>query len=267
VRKMMAECFNGKDQSPHFLFEEAGYAGAVMRPGSGGGCEDAVFVDLKRGVFAVADGAGRSSGASRRLMSRFGEIVSDFEGVNLSFFHRSGDAVLEHFKGAVEQMLADIPYGDAGTLTALKLLRCGGGTTALLCHCGDSLLFCLDPHSGLRQVSQTNFWLAGRSKKVYQAEAFPVSPGAVFLLATDGISNLCFPGPYGMTACLTETIGATPVEKIPGELLARYDNSRQPVDDVALVSVSSESVSGSGLQVFVDIHGVRRQRPDPIPDP
>lgn len=260
----MAEGFNLRNQSTSFRFEEAGLAGAVVRPGSGSRCEDAVFMDLKRGVFAVADGAGRSMGASRRLMSRFGELLVRFEGMDWGLSLPAGNSGdhLHRFRDALEQMLADIPYGDAGTLTALKLLRCEERTTGLLCHCGDSLLFCLDPQSGLRQVSQTNFWMAGRSKKVYQAEAFPVPQGAVLLLATDGISDLCFSGPSGMAACLTETLGASPVEKIPGELLARYDHSLQPVDDVALVAVRPEGVSNSLSQVFVDTYGVRRRHPD-----
>lgn len=153
-------------------------------------------------------------------------------------------------------MLAQIPYGDATTFTALKVLRCDTGNRGILCHCGDSLMFMFDPQWGLRQITQTNFWLAGRSKKVYQADAFPVPSGAIFLLSTDGISDLRFAGSVGMQACLVHSIKNRSVDKVPEDLLSQYDQSRQPVDDIALIALSPEHLRPSEEQVFIDIDGV-----------
>jgi hypothetical protein len=245
-----------------FQFQEAAGVGAVMRPGRGGlQGEDAIFMDLQNGIFAVADGAERASGASRRLTVRFAQSVAAVVGMGWPLTHAESEVqkILGRFRKTVESLLADIPYGDATTFTALKLLRWDTGIMGVFCHCGDSLMFQFDPVSGVRQITQTNFWLAGRTRKVYQAEAVSAPAGTVFLLSTDGIGDLLFPRPPGMPACLVQSIQNTPADRIPGYLLTRYDQSRQPVDDIAMIAVSPEHVEPSETQVFIDIQGVRQQ--------
>jgi len=234
----------------------------VMRPGRGGPHgEDAVFMDLQKGSFAVADGAGRASGASRRLMVRFAQSMGTLAGMDGALTQSQSDLprTLGRFRKTVESLLADIPYGDATTFTALKLLRCDTGIMGVFCQCGDSLMFQFDPVSGLQQMTRTNFWLAGRTKEVYQAEAFWAPPGAIYLLATDGLSDLRFPRSRGMPTCLIHAILNTPVDQVPKVLLTQYDHSRQPVDDIALIGLSPEHLDPSEEQVFIDVHGVTRE--------
>jgi hypothetical protein len=262
VQPSKQDHIKGEMPAPLFQFHRAGAVGAAMRPGRGGPQgEDAVFMDLQKGVFAVADGAGRASGASRRLMAGFGDALAHVDGMDWALVHPDSDlqSILARFRKTVESMLGNIPYGDATTFTALKVLRCGSGIMGILCHCGDSLIFQFDPETGLRQITQTNFWLAGRTPKVYQAESFFAPAGTVFLLTTDGISDFRFPGPFGISACLTHAIRNTPVDQIPKELLAEYDQSLQPVDDIALIAVSPEHFEPSETQIFIDIQGVRQQ--------
>ncbi len=240
--------------APPLAFKQPGGVGAVIRPGSRGlGGEDTLFIDLQKGIFAVADGAARAEGASQRFLDGFACMATRFRGIDRAQTRTSGEIpkLLERFKTATESILADIPYGDSTTFTGLLLPRCDTGHVGLLFHCGDSLLFRHTPETGLRQVSQTNFWMVGRSKKLYQAEAFPAPPGSVFLLATDGISDLQFSGPAGMEECVTRSIRENPVEAVPGDLLGRYDISPWPVDDLALIAVRPEGIGPSREQVFL----------------
>ena len=242
-----------------FSFEQPGGVGAKMRPGRGGPSgEDVIFMDLRKGLFAVADGAGRASGASHRFMAKFARMVLGFRGIDWVQTRRSSEMleVFEQFKTSTESILADISYGEASTFTALLVLRCDTGSVGLLCHCGDSLLFQFDPETGLRQVSQTNFWMVGRSKRLYQTEGFPAPAGSIFVLATDGISDLRFSEPARMKGCLARSIQENPVEAVPGDLLARYDVSTSPVDDLALIVVRPEGLGPSQEQVFITAHGV-----------
>jgi len=262
TNKEIQENLGDRNGSPLFQFQEALGVGAVMRPGRGGPQgEDAIFMDLQNGIFAVADGAGRASGASRRLTVRFAQSVAAVVGMGWPLTHAENEVpkILGRFRKTVESLLADIPYGDATTFTSLKLHRCDTGIMGVFCHCGDSLMFQFDPVSGVRQITQTNFWLAGRTRKVYQAEAVSAPPGTVFLLSTDGIGDLLFPRPPGMPACLVQSIQNTPADRIPGYLLTRYDQSRQPVDDIAMIAVSPEHLDPSDERIFIDIHGVVRQ--------
>jgi len=67
-----------------FSFEQIGGVGAKIRPGRGGPSgEDVIFMDLRKGLFAVADGAGRASGASHRFMAKFARMVLGFRGIRL----------------------------------------------------------------------------------------------------------------------------------------------------------------------------------------
>jgi len=240
-------------------FEQPGGIAAKMRLGRYGPYgEDAIFVDLQKGVFAVADGTGRASGASLRFIARFACAASSLRDLNWAKTLEIGEtpAVLARFKAETESILADTAYGETSTFTALLLLRTDRGTMGLLCHSGDSLAFQFVPGSGLRQLTQTNFWMVGRSKKLYQVESIPAPAGSVFLLATDGISDLRFPCSCGMSDCLARSIREVPVEAVPSDLLARYDLSTEPVDDVALVAVRPDGFRPSEEQIFVNVHGV-----------
>ena len=236
------------------LFKLAGGVGATVRPGRAGpNGEDAIFMDLRKGLFAVADGTGRARGASQRFLSRFARMAAGFRGIDWAQTHTSDEIpeALRRFKGATESILAETPYGESSTFTGLLLLQCDKGPVAILCHCGDSLLFRFTPETGIQQVSRTNFWMVGRSKKLYQAEAFPVPPGSIFLLATDGISDLRFTGFGGMKNCLALSIRANPVEAVPGDLLKRYDTSPWPVDDLALITVRPEGLGASQERILL----------------
>lgn len=235
-------------------FNQLSGVGAAVRPGRGGPKgEDVIYMDLRKGLFAVADGAGRARGASQRLLSELARMAEGFRGIDWADKRRVSEIpeVLQRFRTAIESILADIPYGDTSTFTALLVLRCDTGPVGLLCHCGDSLLFHFAPETGLRQVSQTNFWMVGRSKKLYQAEAFSAPAGSVFILATDGISDLQFSRFQGMEGCLVRSIRENPVEDVPGDLLARYDVSSWPVDDLALITIRPEGLGASQERIFL----------------
>ncbi len=239
---------------PPTSFKQPGGVGAEIRPGRGGPKgEDVIFMDLRKGLFAVADGAGRARGSSQRFLARFARVAARFRGIDWANLHRSSEipVILDRFKTATESILAETPYGDASTFTGLLLLQCDTGPAGILYQCGDSLLLQYTQETGLRQISKTNFWMVGRSKKLYQAGAFPVPPGSVFILATDGISDLRFSEPARMEGCLARSIRENPVESVPGDLLARYDVSTLPVDDLALIAVRPEGLGASREQVFL----------------
>lgn len=180
-------------------------------------------------------------------------MAAGFRAIDWAQTRRSSEIpeVLHRFRTSTESILADIPYGDASTFTGLLVLKCNTGPVGLLYHCGDSLLLQYTRESGLRQVSQTNFWMVGRSKRLYQAEAFPAPPGSVFILATDGFSDLQFSGPAGMEGCVARSVRENPVEAVPGDLLVRYDVSPWPVDDLALITVRPEGLGPSRERVFL----------------
>jgi len=201
----------------------------------------------------VADGADRSKGASHRFMKRFAGMVENFAGIGGGTTYLAGEIpiLLERFRTHTETLMAQSPYTDASTLTALLLVPVTEGFEGLLFHCGDSLLLRFTPETAMEQVSESNFWLLGRSKKLYQVERVSVPWGSVFVLTTDGISDLKFPGTFGMEGCLAQCILEHPVEAVPRKFIGDYDRSPSPVDDLAMVAVRPEEFGSCTERVFL----------------
>lgn len=239
-------------------FRCKGAAGAKIRSGTieehdPQGVGDCVFADFKNGFFAVADSSRRHQTASRKFLLKVGPIIE-----GLGEFHSRKtfpvEAVKEmtqRLRERTESVLAKIPFTESCTFTGLLLVKSDAGLKGILLHTGDSLLFRYEPEGKFEQISETNFWMVGRSKKLYQAELVEVPKGATFILATDGISDLTFSDYATRDACLVELIRNVKVEDIPGKLLEDFDSRTSPVDDFGFVIFRPERIPTIGDRIMM----------------
>lgn len=235
-------------------FEVPGAAGGLVRHGKGGPWGgDALLMDTKRRLFAVADSPPRAGNASYGFLHAFRRMAARSRAFQPEDLQSTDDMedLLFRVRRETEVLMESIPCEEASTFTGLLLAETKGRHAGLLLHAGDSLLFQFTPGSGVRQISRTNFWMVGRSRCLFQAEVFPSPPGSLFLLATDGLFDLAFPNPWGMEGCLARTLEETPVEKVPEVLLERYDPQTPTMDDLALVAIRPEGLGGAREDVFV----------------
>jgi len=232
--------------------------GARLRPGSldpdpGADVSDAILLDFRRRFFAVSDGSSRNPGTAGFLLSRIsGELENWPELDEHSPLSPAGvEKIKARLKRKVERAMAAVPYFESCTLTGLLLVETKQGPTGLVVHTGDSLLFHYRADLGLRQISKTNFWLAGRSKRLYQLDQTDIPPGSVFLLATDGLADLVFPEGAGREETLSRCLGHNEVEDVPDRLLGWYDLRDSLVDDLSLIALRPEGLRPCPTRVIL----------------
>jgi len=257
------------DDKETMIIRYAGVMGARVRPGTAGigapgpvTSGDCVLVDFRKCLFAVADSPDRQPGASRSFLVKFGRLIEGLDDIDplKTYTFSAFKEIKRLLDEETKAILATIPYGDSCTFTGILVAKTDNGLKGIVLHTGDSLLFQYAPGKKLAQISKTNFWMVGRSSVLYQVDMIDIEEGATFILATDGISDLMFPKDPGRDECLARLINTVKVEDIPGKLLDKYDTSRRPVDDLAIVTLKPQSFSPSN---YSDIIGGMPRVPCP----
>ena len=205
-------------------------------------CNDAVLLDLGNLFFAVADGPARSPGSARQFLEGFAEILAraTVEDGALPAAPVGGDDDVQWLVGLGEEAIGEMSPGASCTFTGVWIRREAAGMAAVLMHTGDSSLWEWYPVPGpWRQRTRPNLWTLGKSQRFYQVERFPLRPGGLLLLATDGFvdrSGLRRSGPAALAGRLH---GAGCLEDMPEVALAGAD----PVgDDAAAIFLAPERV-------------------------
>ncbi|MEW6529964.1 MAG: hypothetical protein AB1473_03945 [Thermodesulfobacteriota bacterium] len=240
------------------FFQCPGVAGACLRPRrtndrSFPEIGDSLLMDFGHSFFAVADGSGRSGGASTALLVKFDQMIQRLSGHDpLQAYpaEKVGD-IIRKIEMESESILQTISLSESSTLTGILIIHTDEGLRGIVLHSGDSLLFQFVPGDELKQMSKTNFWMIGRSSRLYQIDDVNIPPGTIFVLTTDGISDLVFPGSTGRDGCLTKLLGEVGVEEVPERLLSKYDVSPLPVDDLGMVVLKPELLPFVGRTVMM----------------
>ncbi|MBW1678027.1 MAG: SpoIIE family protein phosphatase, partial [Deltaproteobacteria bacterium] len=239
-------------------FRCQGVAGAMIRSGTvedheTPGTGDCVVADFKNGFFAVADSSRRHKIASRKFLLKISRIIEELGEVQFRtiFPVEAVKGMVQQLRERTESVLAKIPYTESCTFTGLLLVKSDVGLKGILLHAGDSLLFRDEPGGKLEQISETNFWMVGRSRKLYQSELIEVPKGATFILTTDGISDLAFSDYAARDACLVELIRDVEVEDIPDKLIEGFDSQPSPVDDLGFVILRPERIPPKGDRIIM----------------
>jgi hypothetical protein len=170
--------------------------GAFVIPGfSHGGSEagDCVLLDFKNRFFGVADGSGRSPELSRSLLQRISEKLDALRGFPDTCPGRAaGDCLLSRLAGTImEEVLGEFYGSGSSTLTGLALCGASDSGCGVLLHTGDSVCIRLDPEEGgMVRLTESNFWMAGKSLKMYTVRPVELGPGCRLVIASDGFMEL-----------------------------------------------------------------------------
>ncbi|HDP81141.1 MAG TPA: hypothetical protein ENN21_09915 [Spirochaetes bacterium] len=233
-----------------------GVAGARAVAGlhkTGGFFGDAALLDFATGFFAVSDSPDRNPSASRRVMDRFaamlGTVFPDGRPTadGRSWFEKARDALL----GGAESILETIPSHESCTFTGVLVAGNGDETRMILLHTGDSVLLEYAKGSGeVRLLSESNFWMVGRTRRFYQVEELPAGPDCFYILATDGLMQHDL---MGQPPCVLP--GGLPkpaaVEDLPdGFIHALWD--RQFHDDITMISLAPRGLGDADPRCFIE---------------
>ena len=151
---------------------------------------DAFLLDLKLGLFAVADSPERSPEAAVRFLTRLSTVLRKVR-FDPHVHDDEWPELKRWFIGTAERVLQQTPKDEICTFTGVCVVDLDGlGQRAILLHLGDSALWTWRPESGeWRQLTHPNFWMVGRTRNFYQVEEILVEHDAVFVLGSDGFKD------------------------------------------------------------------------------
>lgn len=228
------------------IFRLPGAAGAAVcsaesSSGEIRGNGDCVLLDFVTGFYALSDGSDRNPAASRNLLERFDHLFAAQDPWRLGA-HGPGSpdlaAYLNRLAERSERVLGAMPPTSSCTLTGVKLFRADRRWMGLLLHTGDSALYAVELQGeGPKRLTQNNFWMAGRTERLYQIQWMTVSQESWLILTTDGLPDLPALFPPGKEAGIGERIDSLPVESIPQTLLAATKRHRGRPDDAAAITL------------------------------
>jgi hypothetical protein len=137
-----------------------------------------------------------------------------------------------------EKLLASLPFGPSSTFTGVLLLKSYAGMNGIVMHTGDSLLFRCDLQARIAgQVTDSNFWMVGRSKRFFQIDEIPVDNATTLILATDGLDGIAFaPGCSREEFVLNLAEEFSP-DDLPDGLFSTEESCPVGRDDVAIIAI------------------------------
>jgi hypothetical protein len=206
---------------------------------------DCILLDFVKGFFAVSDSSDRNPSFSRDFMIRFAGMLEGIPDIQSGKTCSDAEqaAIREKLEYQSELILGEMSFSRSCTFTGVLILKTETGYQGLLLHTGDSLLLQCDLDTGtVRQLTQNNFWMVGRTSRFFQIETISLSKQTRLLLATDGFSCLKTPGPGRREDFVRQLFETHPVEKIVDILMDGYDAHGIARDDLAMVSLHPERI-------------------------
>ena len=186
----------------------------------------------------MGDSSDREPRAARQFMLRFSELLDHIAILSTrgSIPEDRLEPLMAEIVDRSRQILRESLSKGTTTFTGILFVASGHATKALLFHTGDSVLLAFHPLHGLRQISEKNFWLIGKTREFYQVAILDVAPGERYLLATDGLHDLMAPGGTHLNDCIAEVFTRYPVHDVPDRLIGSCDTKTEARDDLALLA-------------------------------
>lgn len=227
------------------LFRWPGAAGARVM-GDGRRCDgdavgdDAILLDFKTGFFAVADGSDRYPGAAVSVLKAFGHMVSRSINRNDTYELKTGchEHVIKRAHYESEKILSMLHGSVGSTFTGILLLKNQKGVSGLIMHTGDSELW--EYRQELRKLTcltRSNFWMVGRTHRLYQVELVPLKNKCTYLLVSDGINIFNHIRADGSNVQIDEIFKHTEVANIPGKIIEIQSACGGLMDDAAIAAL------------------------------
>jgi len=241
-------------------FKWPGVAGARIRTGS---CPlpevkengDCILLDFEKGFFAISDSSDRDPVFSRKFLIEFDSMLSRKSGFRLD--QKRNPREIRRLRDTLslesEKILKDVFGLGSCTFTGLHFCRTDKGFTGLLFHTGDSDLYGYDASSGeFSRLTRENFWMVGKTGKLFQISELEISPDQLLILATDGVTRIgqmCQPH---QRRNVVELFHRCPVEDIPQKIMPKARAVSGFEDDAAAIAISPGNLDHSKIKVVMD---------------
>lgn len=202
-----------------------------IRNGFGNG--DCLYFDFEHRVFAVADGTERFPWASRDLLKRLSENLSQSGAPN----------TVQGWKDLINtRVYSEQKYQHKTTFSCVSIREDESGVALIISHGGDSVVTVINADSGsIRYQTGRDMYFAGRSKKIAcVSEHHLEEDNSRVIISTDGLNDL-------MKFCVSQSIHASVQEMFTAQQtdcvcerihdLLRDNSGRIEHDDIGFIII------------------------------
>jgi hypothetical protein len=219
---------------------------------------DSILINLQKRVFAIADSPDWNKSASSGFLMSFNEwlntnVLEDYLG------RRDGKDNIgaEYLAESINGIIGNVDYFSPTTFSCLIVIpRDNGGSMGLVLHNGDSCIFKIDvKRKCLSLVSQTNFSMIGRTRKLSQVEYVEIGDSTRFVLCSDGIYELTRRN-VKLEQLIPDCFAKHELDSIPDILVGggcECEDSKFN-DDISIIALDPTTLSGKNFNNYTLIY-------------
>lgn len=240
------------------IFKWKGVAGACLSPGSSLGrptpIGDSLMMNFETGFFAVCDGSDRSPQASSNFLLQFERMVANTAPIKLGKLLKSKQLnVLKEKFETESRKLLDSALGSFGcAITGIRLAYTEVGPAGIIFHTGDSSLYEFDSStSTVSELTQRNFWMVGKTRKLFQISVSEVSFSKCLILSTDGAPLFIHLQRPEIRSRLSRIVRKETISDAPEKII----NMTRPIDgfedDATVISLSISGIRAAKKRIIM----------------
>ncbi len=219
---------------------------------------DSILINLQKQVFAIADSPDWNKSASSGFLRSFNEwlntnVLEDHLGCRDSKDEIDAKSLVE----SINSVIGNVDYFSPTTFSCLIVVpRDKAGSMGLVLHSGDSCIFKVDvKRKRLSLVTQTNFSMIGRTKKLSQVEYVEIGDATRFVLCSDGIHELTRRN-VKLEQLIPDCFAKHEVDSIPDILVSggcEYEDLKFN-DDISIIALDPTTLSGKNFNNYTLIY-------------
>lgn len=230
-----------------------------MKPGSSSfdnysGLGDCLLLNFGTGFFGVSDSSDRNPCVSRRILIQFDQMIERMalHGSESLWSIRS----LNQFRDicAVEsENILELALGSSScTITGIYLVNTEAGMTGIIFHTGDSSLYQFNPTSStFHELTERNFWMVGKTRKLFQITVVEFGSPTSLIMATDGLPLFSSLRKSGMRSELSLMVNNEDISDVPERILERLRPIDGFEDDAAAIALSIPGICRANRRIVM----------------
>lgn len=217
---------------------------------------DRVLLDFANRFFALSDSSDRDPESSKRCLLSFAGIMAAWTG-HPRPANGGSPADLENLRREVaaqaEALLGRMKGTAACTFTGIRILDTPGGRKGLLLHTGDSALYRCNPrHKRMAPLTRSNFWLVGRTDRLFQLDWIDLGPEPFLLLTTDGIPDPTRSLGQADREAIAAILFGAPIDEVAHRMIDAAQTGNGLRDDAAVLAIAPQRLPTSGHRILLE---------------
>jgi len=217
---------------------------------------DCILLDFQNLFFGISDSSDRDPGASKRFLVQYGAMLASVEPaprrVTLTGsegFNQWNDDLILKTNNLIQKMKGR----GTCTFTGLQIHNTANHTVGMLMHTGDSSLYEYIPsQEKIFPKTEKNFWMVGKTDRLYQVSMLEFTSESILILMTDGIADLHDVSTSAPKEKIKNILLQNQVEDIPMQIIAHETPDFGLNDDAAVIALTPRLLNASNQKILIE---------------